>query len=104
MMDIRCDYVVVGTGSAGAVIASRLSADPAAEVVALEAGPRDTNRLIRIPAAFSKLYRSEVDWDYLTEPQKELNGRQNLLAPRQSPRRLIVNERHVLGAGIRGRL
>ena len=75
-MDIRCDYVVVGTGSAGAVIASRLSADPATEVVALEAGPRDTNRLIRIPAAFSKLYRSEVDWDYLTEPQKELNGRQ----------------------------
>ena len=76
MMDIRCDYVVVGTGSAGAVVAGRLSADPATEVVALEAGPRDTNRLIRIPAAFSKLYRSEVDWDYLTEPQKELNGRQ----------------------------
>ena len=76
MMDIGCDYVVVGTGSAGAVIASRLSADPATEVVALEAGPRDTNRLVAIPAAFSKLYRSEVDWDYLTEPQKELNGRQ----------------------------
>jgi choline dehydrogenase len=75
-MDIQCDYVVVGTGSAGAVVANRLSADPAAAVVALEAGPPDKNRFIRIPAAFSKLFRSEVDWDYLTEPQPELGDRQ----------------------------
>ncbi len=75
-MNVECDYVVVGTGSAGAVVASRLSADPATAVVALEAGPPDTNRLIRIPAAFSKLFRSECDWDYLTEPQKELDGRE----------------------------
>jgi len=39
-MNIQCDYVVVGTGSAGAVVANRLSADPATAVVALEAGPR----------------------------------------------------------------
>ena len=75
-MDIQCDYVVVGTGSAGAVVANRLSADPATAVVALEAGPRDKDRFIRIPAAFSKLFRSEIDWDYLTEPQQELGGRQ----------------------------
>jgi choline dehydrogenase len=75
-MDIQCDYIVVGTGSAGAVVASRLSADPATAVVALEAGPRDKNRFIRIPAAFSKLFRSEIDWDYLTEPQPELDGRE----------------------------
>jgi choline dehydrogenase len=75
-MDIQCDYVVVGTGSAGAVVANRLSADPTTAVVALEAGPRDENRFIRIPAAFSKLFRSEIDWDYLTEPQKELDGRE----------------------------
>jgi choline dehydrogenase len=75
-MDIQCDYLVVGTGSAGAVVANRLSADPATDVVALEAGPRDKNRFIRIPAAFSKLFRSEYDWDYLTEPQKELDGRE----------------------------
>jgi choline dehydrogenase len=75
-MDIQCDYVVVGTGSAGAVVANRLSADPATEVVALEAGPRDKNRFIGIPAAFSKLFRSEIDWDYLTEPQPELADRQ----------------------------
>ena len=75
-MDIQCDYLVVGTGSAGAVVANRLSADPATAVVALEAGPRDKNRFIRIPAAFSKLFRSEIDWDYLTEPQQELDGRE----------------------------
>lgn len=75
-MDNHCDYVIVGTGSAGAVVANRLSADSATEVVALEAGPGDTNRFISIPAAFPKLYRSEVDWDYLTEPQPELAGRQ----------------------------
>ena len=75
-MDNHCDYVVVGTGSTGAVVANRLSADSATEVVALEAGPGDTNRFISIPAAFPKLYRSEVDWDYVTEPQPELAGRQ----------------------------
>lgn len=70
------DYVIVGTGSAGSVLANRLSADPSTTVLALEAGPPDKNRLIRVPAAFSKLYRSEIDWDYLTEPQKELSGRE----------------------------
>lgn len=75
-MDIQCDYLVIGTGSAGAVVASRLSADPANAVVALEAGPRDKNRFIKIPAGYVKLLRSEFDWDYLTEPQQELGGRE----------------------------
>lgn len=75
-MDMQCDYLVVGTGSAGAVVASRLSGDPATAVVALEAGPVDKNRFIAIPAAYSKLFRSEIDWDYLTEPQQELDGRE----------------------------
>ena len=75
-MDVQCDYLVVGTGSAGAVVANRLSSDPATAVVALEAGPPDKNRFIPIPAAFSKLFRSEIDWDYLTEPQQELDGRE----------------------------
>ena len=73
---MEADYIVVGTGSAGAVLANRLSADSATSVVVLEAGPRDKNRFIRIPAAFSKLFRSEVDWNYLTEPQKQLDGRE----------------------------
>jgi choline dehydrogenase-like flavoprotein len=73
---VEADYIVVGTGSAGSVLASRLSADPDASVVVLEAGPQDKNKFIHIPAAFSKLFRSEVDWDYLTEPQKQLDGRE----------------------------
>lgn len=69
------DYVVVGAGSSGAALAGRLSADPRKDVVLLEAGPPDRNRFVHIPAAFSKLFRSELDWDYLTEPQPGLGGR-----------------------------
>jgi choline dehydrogenase-like flavoprotein len=73
---VEADYIVVGTGSAGSVLANRLSADSAASVVVLEAGPADKNKFIHIPAAFAKLFRSEVDWDYRTEPQKQLDGRE----------------------------
>jgi choline dehydrogenase-like flavoprotein len=74
---VETDYIVVGTGSAGSVVANRLSADPGSQVVVLEAGPRDKDKFIHIPLTWVvKLFRSEVDWDYLTEPQKELNGRQ----------------------------
>lgn len=73
---MQCDFVVVGTGSAGSVIASRLSADPVAKVVVLEAGPMDKDKFVHIPAAFSKLFRSPMDWDYMTEPQKEVGGRE----------------------------
>ncbi|MDJ0395600.1 GMC family oxidoreductase N-terminal domain-containing protein [Rhodococcus sp. G-MC3] len=69
------DYVVVGAGSSGAVLANRLSADPRNTVVLLEAGPADKNKFAHIPAAFSKLFRSEVDWNYDSEPQPELKGR-----------------------------
>ena len=70
------DYVVVGTGSAGSIVAERLSADPAKQVVVLEAGGEDTDRRIRMPVTWTQLFRSPIDWDYLTEPQPELNGRQ----------------------------
>jgi len=73
---VEADYIVVGTGSAGSVLADRLSANSAASVVVLEAGPKDRDKFIHIPAAFSKLFRSEVDWDYRTEPQKQLDGRE----------------------------
>ena len=51
---VQCDYVVVGTGSAGSVVANRLSADPGVRVVVLEAGPMDSDKFVHIPAAFSK--------------------------------------------------
>jgi choline dehydrogenase-like flavoprotein len=73
MVDV--DTVVVGAGSAGCVLAARLSEDPHTEVLLLEAGGSDERSEVRIPAAFSKLFRSDADWNYLTEPQAELGGR-----------------------------
>ncbi len=69
------DYVIVGAGSAGCVLAHRLSEDPGVRVLLLEAGGRDAAREIHIPAAFSKLFKTEVDWDFATAPQAHLHGR-----------------------------
>lgn len=72
---IEADYVVVGAGSAGCAVAARLSEDPDVTVAVLEAGPSRIPREAAVPAAFSKLFRSEFDWDHRTEPQPELDGR-----------------------------
>ncbi|MFM7585883.1 MAG: lycopene cyclase family protein [Bacteroidota bacterium] len=69
------DYLIVGAGSAGCVLAQRLSADPKINVILIEAGIPDRHPLIKIPAAFSKLYRSRVDYAYQSVAQPELNGR-----------------------------
>jgi len=69
------DYIIVGAGSAGCVLASRLSEDPHTRVLLIEAGGPDAKREIRIPAAWLKLFKSEVDWDYSTTPQAGLGGR-----------------------------
>ena len=68
--------MIVGAGSAGCVLAARLSEDPATRVLLLEAGGEARRREIGIPAAFSRLYRSEVDWGYRTVPQPGLGGRE----------------------------
>jgi choline dehydrogenase len=69
------DYVVVGAGSAGAVVAARLSEDPATSVLLLEAGPVAEADEITIPAAFPGLFKTKWDWNYHTTEQKQLHSR-----------------------------
>jgi choline dehydrogenase len=69
------DYVIVGAGSAGCVLASRLSEDPDVQVLLLEAGPPDSNQNIHVPLGYLKLGATEVDWDYHSAPEQECNGR-----------------------------
>ena len=70
------DYVIVGGGSAGCVVAARLTEDPGTRVLLIEAGPApDDVPEIHIPAAFTRLFRSQYDWNYVTLPQERADGR-----------------------------
>ncbi|GGC77211.1 GMC family oxidoreductase [Chelatococcus reniformis] len=70
------DFIVIGAGSAGCVLANRLSADPRHRVLLLEAGPRDTSMWIHIPAGMQRVFLdTRINWAYSTEPEPNLNGR-----------------------------
>ena len=74
---LEFDYVIVGAGSAGCVLANRLSADGKHSVLLLEAGPKDTNVWIHVPLGYGRLFKEKtVNWMYQTEPEPGLDGRQ----------------------------
>jgi choline dehydrogenase-like flavoprotein len=75
------DYVIVGAGSAGCVLANRLSEDPSVRVLLLEAGGKDRSLNVKIPAAFPKQFHTKLDWDFATEPEPHVDGR-SLFIPR----------------------
>jgi choline dehydrogenase len=73
------DYIIIGAGTAGCVLANRLSENPNHRVLLLEAGERDKKMEIHIPAAYGNLHRTEVDWGFFTEPQAHVNHRKMYL-------------------------
>jgi choline dehydrogenase-like flavoprotein len=72
---VTYDYVIAGAGSAGCVLANRLSADPGVRVLLLEAGGSDRKMNIRVPVGFAKQFKTDLDWKYLSEPEPNLIGR-----------------------------
>ncbi len=70
------DFIIIGAGSAGCVLANRLSADPGAKILLVEAGGKDTKFEIHVPGGYMKLHKSAVDWGcFWTEPQPGLQNR-----------------------------
>lgn len=80
------DYIIVGAGASGSVLANRLSADPSRTVLLIEAGAKDTEPAIKDPGGFVSLWGSELDWKLETTRQAGLGGRQ-----------IVINQGKVLG-------
>jgi choline dehydrogenase-like flavoprotein len=75
------DYIVVGAGSAGCVLAARLSQDPNVRVALVEAGGPDDAPEIKMPIAFPQLFKTKYDWDFASEPEPGL-GERRIYLPR----------------------
>ena len=85
------DYIIVGAGSAGCVLANRLSTDAGTRVALIEAGGGDRRPMIHIPAGWASNFGNpKVDWGYQTEPERELSGclRDAVCGVRQHQRRM----------------
>ncbi|MFD0863569.1 GMC family oxidoreductase [Sungkyunkwania multivorans] len=74
-MKTTFDYIIIGAGSAGCVLANRLSVDPANSVLLLEAGGKDTDPMIKIPGAYGDLHKKKINYGFFTEPQPHVNNR-----------------------------
>src|SRR3546814_16472547 len=99
------DYVIVGGGSAGCVLADRLSADGRHRVCLLEAGPRDRNPLIRMPTGLIPLVRGwACNWKYLTVPPRHLGNRRLDPPPRHTPSGSQARTRRMRGKMVCGRV
>ena len=94
------DVIVIGAGAAGCVLASRLSADPACNVLLIEAGGSDWNPVFRVPIMAGVLLRQRYgNWLSHTEAELQLDGRRNPVAARQGGRRLHQHQRNDLAPG-----
>ncbi len=93
------DYIVIGAGSAGCVVANRLSADPSNRVLLLEAGSKDRNPLFRLPMLMGKLMHSGIyNWALPHRARAQSQRPHDLLAARQGAGRLLDDQRHDLCA------
>ncbi|NTU47706.1 MAG: NAD(P)-binding protein, partial [Syntrophobacteraceae bacterium] len=75
------DLIIIGAGTAGCVLAERLTNSGKLRVLLLEAGGPPKNRFVSIPAGMAKLFKSEVDWAFESEPQTSIGGRR-IFTPR----------------------